>query len=309
MKFEDKRITFEPTPLIKDPYILQKLISKREDYFTNHRPSMDGFEAYSKEEIEKDKKELERLKSIWKEEETTSKFKKDLSSVFEGAIFDLIEANNFLGENSRIVPASEWDDIKNGVDGVFVFDNVEEEEDFYGGIEVDVTFASEDESSSKYKSIEKKVESIKECIRGGILPTLKYFRDPKTNEHKIVSLPKVVIGIQQSSAEGLVRLWGSASGQDKERLKNHPIQSKIIWELLTQLEYFFGYSKYLYQQEKDEKKRENAKIICRKYGELYNYILSIFESKKDLINSHWGEISSDKVFMKIIEITQKNKGA
>lgn len=310
MKFEDKPIRFEATPLIKDPYMMEKLIYKRENYFSEHRPSMDSFTSYSKEEIEKDKKELERVKSLFKEEGPTSKFKKDLSSVFEGAIFDLIEVNNFLGENSKIVPASEWDDIKNGVDGVFVFENMDKEtfgkegSDYYGGIEVDVTFSSEEEGVSRCESLEKKMESIKSCIRGGVLPTLKYFRDPKTNEHKIISLPKVVIGTQQSSAEGLVRLWGSTNGQDRESLKNHPVQSKIIWELITQLSYFFEYSKHFFFEEKDEKKKEERRIICKKYGELYNHVVSIYESKKSLIDSHWGEISSDKVFAKIIEMTK-----
>jgi len=298
MRFEDKIITFKPKPLREDPYTMERLGIKRESYFEQHRPEIDNFPDVDKEERDEDKKEIARLKELWEEDDENEKFQKEVSSIFEGAIFDLIEANEFLGEGCEIVPASEWDDIKNGVDGVFVFEREkEEEEDFYSGVEIDVTFSSKD------SVIEKKIKSIKSCIKGGVLPTLKYFKDPKTGEHKTIPLPKVMIGVQQSSAEGLIRLWGSSNDNKDEKLKNHPVQSKIILELLIQLEYFLNFSKDLRNDTEDPNKWEQYNKICKKYGLMYNRIYEVYTNKKDLIVSHMNEISSDVVYNKILEIT------
>ena len=115
MRFEDKQITFGPKPLIEDEYTMEKLLRKREAYFSSHRPEIDDFKEYKEEKRAHDKKELSRLKELFasgnKDEESI--FMKNLASVYEGAIFDLIESNNFLGKDCRISPTSEWDDIKN----------------------------------------------------------------------------------------------------------------------------------------------------------------------------------------------------
>jgi len=297
MKFEDKPITFEAKPLIQDPFMMDFLRDKRENYFKELRPEIDDFSYYSKEDREKDKKEIESLKKLWEKDNEEEKFKKDLSSIFEGAIFDLIEANSFLGEGCKVVPASEWDDKKNGVDGIFIFED-NQKIDFLQGIEIDVTFSS---NPSNDEVIKNKIESIKSCIRKGILPTLKYFKNPKTGEHQIVSLPKFIIGVQQSSAEGLVRLWGNSSGKN-EKLKNHPVQSKIIMELLVQAKFFVDYAKYLLEETKTEK--ESYREICVKYAQVYNRIYDVYVSKKDLVDSHLDEISSDVTYNQILKATK-----
>jgi len=141
MKFEDKPITFTPKPLFKDEPAMERFISKRETYFKQYRPGIDDFTEYNKEEREKDKKEISALKEKWETDDKHEKFMKDLSSVYEGAVFDLIDTNNFLGNDCKIVPTSEWDDIKNGVDGVMMFEGKDNNE-YFGGLEIDVTFSS-----------------------------------------------------------------------------------------------------------------------------------------------------------------------
>jgi hypothetical protein len=295
MRFEDKPITFGPKPLIKDPYTMEKLIFKRENYFLRHkRPEIDEFVEYPKEKRESDKHQLEFLKKKFNQKiiDEEDSFIKNLSSIYEGAIFDLIEVNNFLGKDCHIEPTSEWDDIKNGIDGVMIFQS-ENKKDYFGGLEVDVTF------SSRESNLEKKIESIKQCIRSGVLPKLEYFKNPKNGKHEIINLPKVIVGTEQTSAEGLVRLWGSS---DVDKLKNHPVQSKIILEMLVQLRYFYDFAMSQFENTKELDKKEKYREIAIKYGEMNNYIYNIYLEKKDLIESHANEIASDNVYKNIVKI-------
>lgn len=106
------------------------------------------------------------------------------------------------------MPASRFDDIKNGVDVVTIFET--EDATQYIGLGIDVTYSSDD------KVLEKKLHSIKERIRNMSLPFVKYFEDPNTGEHKNFFVPKVLVGSRLSSAEKLVKLWGRRQREEQE---------------------------------------------------------------------------------------------
>jgi len=89
-----------------------------------------------------------------------------------------------------------------------------------------------------------------------------------------------------------------------EKLKNHPVQSKIIIELLTQLGYFYNFSKSHFENTTDEELKEKYRNICLQYGQMNNYIYNLYLNKKDLIESHSNEISSDTVYQKILKLTE-----
>jgi hypothetical protein len=296
MGFENKPITFELKPLENDPITMERLENKADMYFAS-RPAISNFLDVSSEERENDEKEIEKVKNNWKSLDEKEKFIKSFSRIYEATILNLIQTNNLLGENSRIVLTSEWDDIKNGVDGVVIFKDKDKKESF-GGLEIDVTYSSSDDN------LEKKIESIKQCIRSGDLPTLKYFKDPITGEHKNISLPKIILGSQKSSAEGLARLWGSTQDNKNEKLKNHPIQSKIIMESLNQLIYFYEFAKNMSENTREKDMKEKYKDICLKYAEMYNYIYDVYLSKKDLVGSHLSVIKNDLVYQKILKLVE-----
>jgi hypothetical protein len=259
------------------------------------RPDLKSFEdIYSNEEIEQDNRKVEEYEVKWTSEKSNyEKFVRDFSSIYESSVVDILHTNKFLGEGNEVLPTSKYDDIFNGVDGVFVINQKDQSE--YLGLCMDVTFSSTD------STLEKKIESIKQCIRIGILPSLKYFQDPNTKEHKKISLPKIIIGSQQSSADGLVRLWGETKKENSnEKLKNHPIQSKIIMEALTQLMYFYKFAKNLSENTKENNMRDKYNDICFKYGQMYNYFYDIYLSKKDLIESHYNEVKKDTVYEKLV---------
>ena len=77
-----------------------------------------------------------------------------------------------------------------------------------------------------------------------------------------------------------------------------------IWNQYTKkrLKYFYDFSKRYFDNTREEDKKEKYKDICIKYGEMYNYIYDIYLEKKDLIESHTNEISSDVVYKNILKI-------
>lgn len=296
MRFETQPISFKPKSLKDDPYAMDLLL-KKSIQLGRKRPSLEDFlDIYSKEEIEKDRQKLKIRQQQWDENnDEYQKFMRDFSSIYEATITSILNQNKFLGEG-EVIQTSVYDDVFNGVDSIFIRENKEGNQ--YLGLNMDVTF------SSDHDNLCRKIESIKQTIRSGDLATLKYFQDLKTKEHKKLSLPKVIIGSQQSSADGLIRLWGETSRNDEEKLKNHPIQSKIIMEILAQLIYFCKFAKNLSENTREYKMREKYQSIYIKYGEMYNHFYDIYIEKEDLIKSHYNEVIKDEVYKEIVRLTE-----
>lgn len=298
MKFESKPINFQPKSLSENKELMARIMEQKSKTVDRFRPKEKDFsDLYTEEEINNDLIEVERLKAIWNNEEKTDreKYLREVSDIYEGVITDQIEANSWFGDNCETYLTTEYDDKKNGVDAVSIF--TQEESKSYLGLGIDVTFASNKEA------LEKKLESIKQCIRVGTLPSLKYFEDPDTKEHKKIYLPKVIVGSRLSSAEKLIELWGSKHPDKNKKLQEHPVQSKIIMESIYQLKYFYDYAIKLSESTKEKDLAVKYKEIAMEYGKMYN-IYDIYDQKKDLINSHSNEISDDIVYETILKYTQ-----
>ena len=286
MKFENQEINFKPKPLFENIELQERLVSKKAELVDRHRPKESTFnDIYSKEEIENDLKEIERIQSIWEKSDNNNEYLKKISSLYEGVIVDQINTSAWFGDNCESIATSLYDDIKNGVDAVTIFKQGESRK--YLGLGIDITFASDK------KILEKKLDSIKQCIRSRTLPSLKYFQDPNTKEHKKIFFPKVIIGSRLSSAEKLIQLWGLKKEENK-KLKEHPVSSKIILETLAQLKYFYEYAVHLSENDTIEKNKEEYRNIAIEYGSMYNAFVDIYYNKKELIDSHLNEISDDK---------------
>jgi len=301
MNFEDKPISFAPKPLIENKDKIDYLLMKVK-YLKRIQPKMADFEdIYKKEEIEKDKQIIKEYQSKWAtEKDAYQKFRQNKSEIYEAAVIDILNENGIFGKDSEVIFASRYDDIFSGIDGALVKKG-EDGDSEYLGLNMDVTFSSTD------MTLEQKFESIKQCIRVGILPTLKYFQDPKTKEHKSISLPKIIIGSSEASADGLIQLWGETNEDKREALKNHPIQSQVIMEGLDQLIYFYNFAKNLFNNAEESgniEMTEKYQNICYKYGQMYNEFHRIYMSKKDLIESHYGGISEDPVYKKLKSLTR-----
>lgn len=298
MKFEDQQISFKPKPLLKDTELQQKLLDKKKKLVDHYRPNEFNFvDIYSQDEISANLADIENIKSSWEGKTENEKHLDNVSSIYEGIISDQINANAWFGDNCEAVPASSYDNIKNGIDVVTIFN--QDKSKHYLGLGIDVTFASDK------KILEKKLESIKQCIRTMSLPSLKYFQDPETGEHKKVFLPKVIIGSRLSSAEKLIQLWGGKDEERNKKLSQNPVSSKIIMESIAQLKYFYDFALNLSENNKYPREIEEYKKIAAEYAKMYNIFYDIYETKKELINSHLNEISDDIVYETILEYTNK----
>ena len=300
MHFENQDISFKPKPLFENKELQKKLLAKKEQIVDAFRPKETDFsDIYPVEEINADLKEIEYLQSLWKGRSEHEEYLKNVSSIYEGIVADQIDANAWLGDNCEAVAASLFDDIKHGVDVVGIFTQNETKQHI--GLGIDVTFASDK------KILEKKLDSIKSCIRNKTLPFLKYFQDPETGEHKQIFLPKIIIGSRLSSAEKLIQLWGGNDTDRNKKLSQHPISSKIILESLAQLQYFYEYASGLAENVKVSAPQdsEDYEKIAREYAKMYNMFYDIYIQKKELIESHLNEVSDDIVYETIYQYTQK----
>lgn len=296
--FENQQISFKPESIWKNIEQQKKLLEKKRKLVDQYRPNeIDFIDVYDKSVIESDLEEIERIKSTWAEKSEEEKSLDNISSIYEGIVSDQISKNAWFGDNCEAVPTSSYDNIKNGIDVVTIFNQNESKQ--YLGLGIDVTFSSEK------KILEKKLESIKQCIRAKSLPSLKYFQDPESGEHRKIFLPKVIIGSRLSSAEKLIRLWGDNDENKNKKLSQNPISSKIIMETIAQLKYFYNFALYLSEGNQETKDKEEYKKIAIKYAEMYNTFYDIYEAKKELINSHLNEISDDIVYETILEYTNK----
>lgn len=302
MNFDNKPINFQPKPLSENKELMIRILDQKSKTVDNFRPEEKNFsDLYTEEEINSDLLEIKRLKTIWDSEEKNEReiYLREVADIYEGVITDQIEANSWFGDNCETYLTTLYDDKKNGVDVVSIFTQAESKS--YLGLGIDVTFASNKDA------LEKKLESVKQCIRNGTLPTLKYFEDPDTKEHKKIYLPKVIIGSRLSSAEKLIELWGSKDPNRNKKLQEHPVQSKIIMESIYQLEYFYKFAINLSENTKEDSMAKKYKDIAIKYGEMYNIFYDIYEKKRNLINSHSNEISDDIVYETILKYTGNGK--
>jgi hypothetical protein len=303
MNFENKPINFQPKPLSENKELMSRILEQKTKIVDSFRPKEKDFsDLYSEEEINSDLLEVKRLKDIWNKEEKSEReiYIRQISDIYEGVITDQIEANSWFGENCETYLTTEYDDKKNGVDAVSIF--AQKESKSYLGLGIDVTFASNKDA------LEKKLESIKQCIRIGTLPSLKYFEDPDTKEHKKIFLPKVIVGSRLSSAEKLIELWGDKNDSNRnKKLQENPVQSKIIMESIYQLKYFYDYALNLSQNTKETDMVEKYKNIAKEYGKMYNIFYDIYVEKKEMISSHSNEIYDDIVYETISKYTGNRK--
>lgn len=211
--------------------------------------------------------------------------------MYEGVLIDQIENNAWLGDGWEVYPTSEYDDYKNGIDAVMV-KSPEEADNQYLGLSFDVTF------TSNTKVLEKKLHSIKEVIRNGKLPSIKYFKGGDDQPlHQSLPLPKVVLGSRYASAEKVIRTWMGSDKDRNKKLANDPMQVKLLLETLYQLRYFYEYAS---QELEGGQRNPDAALL---YGQMYNQLFDVYNDRQEMISTHAVEVSDDVVFDYIRKFT------
>lgn len=189
------------------------------------------------------------------------------AKLFEAILAERAELDNWLGENAQTIVASEYDDIKNGVDLAIEFST---EGGFkHLALSVDVT--------TSRQIVAQKIERIKKEILNGRLTTIKYFYSEDSNiRGQLMKVPRVLIGADIATAKELAALWlktkrpkdSQEARQGLQALASHRIQFQILEEIKTQLEYFIEFAR--------ENKKEE---LISEYRKALSVISGILEQK------------------------------
>lgn len=290
-------MSFEVFPTIKKP----ELFSAEEKVFLNEKlQEMHGgvlveeefelgidskgnkYGLYKKEEIEKDKAEVVRIKKDFeindkaKELEATNFSEQqkimETSRYLEALFYEKLGGKNGWLPNAAVYKTSEYDDFKNGIDFVVELD----EEHF--GIAIDVTL------SRRSEIIINKLKKVKTRIDHDKLTEVKYYELPGHAENGTV--PSVVIALDYNHAVQALKFW--ADGDD-ELLAKHPTRVKAWLEASAQFDAYRTYAEY-------QSKHSIAEVYKRAYG----VIQKIINENQDTIQKYQSVIEEDQAYQTIM---------
>lgn len=249
-------------PQPRAPFAHQKELDRALDIFEEQKLRVKDFaeqkddhgKVFSLTEVQADQLFVEKRRQQIKQrdlENGTNPEAEKYATILEAIIYELTENADWLGEEGSTIKTSDYDDIVNGIDEVFEFKKGKNDKGEYLGVAIDVTFATNEERGK----IREKIRREEQNIRAGHLAEVKYFRSEWEEEFTTLkNIPRVVVGCDKISMEGLIRLWGNlnrvrqeAAGQgDRARFwelaKNHPLQFQILREIEMQLEYFASFA-------------------------------------------------------------------
>ncbi len=161
---------------------------------------------YSEDEIKKDLELVKKIKS-------NPEYKVERSEgviVFEHLAMEGIHEGLWFGDDASVIPATEYDDLVNGVDFVVVF---YDEGEFYLG--VDATTGQE------RRIIDYKLDKVVDKLERNKLFEVKYFYNEDTGVKGKIELPLVVIGAHWDDVIDLKKhfLENRRQAQEKERIQ------------------------------------------------------------------------------------------
>lgn len=241
---------------------IAKLRQKAENTLKEYAISMDDFTDYGKDNIEKDKATVERLKIRFQTEATEKeKEAKILADILEAIILEESESSNWFGQNSSTTKVSDYDDYINHIDTIVEF--TEEESASHMALGIDATFSTD---------IKAKFDRIKEEIEKGSLAEAKYFSSSFIKGRHI-QIPRIVIGADVKTIKELGELWldkeSRAEGRKREvkkELENHPVQFQLLKQILLQTETFEKYAQTVNQPQISDIYARLKKMVQKIYA-------------------------------------------
>ncbi len=163
-----------------------------------------------------------------RERHTQWRAKPRTSMRLEYALMDGMYSRNWLGERTQIFPASEFDDVANGIDMVLRLESEDGKVIFLG---IDVT-TSEDSGI-----LEEKIIRTYEALQRGQTAKVKYFTSEDDGIHGLVRLPRVVIGTNHESTERIFQAFvaGLENHAAMGAVDEDPLQYALINQMKKQL--------------------------------------------------------------------------
>lgn len=208
-----------------------KILEERDDMID---PA--SFARFDQAMIRRDQERVAK-KKIDIEAQQTPKDKeiKRAADAFEVIFTEQAELSDWLGSDTMIRKASEYDDLFHGIDSIAEFSR--EDGTTLLALGMDVT--------SSEMGLEKKLGRIKRSIDEGHLSEIRYFQSLFEDgslrfEGSVFNVPLAIIAVERKIIAELAKLWVK---KDSKALANHPVQGRIIEQLELQMDAFMQYAK------------------------------------------------------------------
>lgn len=213
------------------------------------KPNPDDFEdVYGRAEIATDKKYVEEREKEFEKES------REATRLYYSTM-DSIETHNWFGQDCMVVPASRYDDIKNGVDFVLCFTQEEGPSVKMG---IDIT-ASEDKIE-----LSNKLEASSARLRHGEPPRAKYFQlDQESEPRGQIELPRLVVGANKENINLLFKDIKSVL-EEKEKgklIERNDLQHQFLQEMLAQLGYYVEFTVEIFVQEHKSSSNKTVDLL------------------------------------------------
>lgn len=217
--------------------IIAACFERAKEAMKKDRPNVDRFsDSVSQAEIEADKVEVRRLQGLFAADRSFSDSAKRLATIWEAYLTERVELDAWFGMDGQTMVTTDYDDIKNGVDGVVEFGGDEGTH-----IGFDATYS--------IHSLDSKIDRICDNIRRGSMAQVKYFESPDTEEKRSLNdIPLVVITLDKENIEEVATIWvnyeNDSSKRSELRRVGEGIKLLAIEQVLAQL---LAYSDYARQ--------------------------------------------------------------
>lgn len=221
-EIDKKRSRVELSPLMKEAEAKAREVLGNSEYVIQES----DFESiYGSGAVAEDVESANILESKFKSQSTPETHKmKSVADIFEAIVLMQSELNEWFGENVRTFKTARYDDYKNKVDMVAEWFTPADGSRLLA-LAVDVTFGT--------KSIQHKLQAIKEEIDNDKLGSIKYFKDDRGDFIGTRNnVPRTVIGVSESMVEELAGLWTQRKNKE---LGEHSVQRLFMDEIESQL--------------------------------------------------------------------------
>lgn len=227
---------------------------------------IDFVDLYSFEKIEADINYVEDKKAQFTSHENPEAIaSKKMATIFEGLVHVYGSKGHWFGPHSTTLKASEYDDIRNGVDSIVEFKPPNQPASQLA-LAIDVTFA---------KDLQRKFDRIRKEIEDGKLTEIKYFDSKKTGFKGMkTKVPRVVVGANVAIVKSLADLW---SEKREDLLINHPIQNVVLQEMIIQCDAFARHAEKFGQKEIAETYKQDLALLRNIYASKPNRNLILAE--------------------------------
>ncbi len=224
------------------------------------------------EETKEDIRLLEERKLDFKNKEPVDATEKEaflkakkIATITERALAYGVSELGWYGEKISIEPASEFDDVKRGVDEVLEIQKADEDSSFMA-LGIDVTYRG-----LYSENFKEKLFTLLESIQDGYKTKVKYFKDHQGKMMREFSVPKIILYFDINDVKKIVYMIKNMDDPKiKEEFRNNPKKFDIMNQIIHQCDMLAAFA-------------EDAKNdIFRKYIEIRSSITELSWSNPEI---------------------------